>query len=363
MGGVYMSTQQKKIDAWYENFIQQISIPPFSFLPHLPEDKGRLLKMLDEPKMDQTEMESPVGPDEDLFEKRNELYELASQGKLYIFELGNSYDCSQVRIEPADKLLYDLKNEVIKEPVRPMPQEQKLGFFKSILNALFGAYEEERLKLKEQFLKATREYNYLANGFQCESSNARSMSGKRTNAIRQNQEVARSFIPSILNDLSNKLENGEDLLSWQKDMYKAKYAMFNAFYAGQPLTKEQRIDILAKSIVGRMGEYKTEQEDKGVQHANKLQELLHDHPEKAEEIETIIKNSPFVQNQAENGDAELVKSTFNPVALDVTVKSALSSLVAGDEQSQKQAEYLKQLMKTTAEPQKEQQAAAHGIGM
>ena len=189
------------------------------------------------------------------------------------------------------------------------------------------------------------------------------MSGKRTNAIRQNQEVARSFIPSILNDLSNKLENGEDLLSWQKDMYKAKYAMFNAFYAGQPLTKEQRIDILAKSIVGRMGEYKTEQEDKGIQHANKLQELLHDHPEKAEEIETIIKNSPFVQNQAENGDAELVKSTFNPVALDVTVKSALSSLVAGDEQSQKQAEYLKQLMKTTAEPQKEQQAAAHGIGM
>ena len=105
-----MSTQQEKIDAWYENFIQQISKPPFSFLPHLPQDKGRLLKMLDEPKMDKTEMESPVGPDEDLFEKRNELYELASQGKLYIFELGSSYDCSQVRVEPANKLLYDLKN-------------------------------------------------------------------------------------------------------------------------------------------------------------------------------------------------------------------------------------------------------------
>lgn len=269
-----MSTQQEKIDAWYENFIQQISKPPFSFLPHLPQDKGRLLKMLDEPKMDKTEMESPVGPDEDLFEKRNELYELASQGKLYIFELGSSYDCSQVRVEPANKLLYDLKNEVIMEPESPRPQEQKLGFFKTILNALFGAYEDERLQLKEQFLEEMREYNYRTNGIQCESSNARSMSGKRTNVIRQDQEVARSYIPAILNDLTDKLENGKDLLSWQKDMYQAKSAMFNAFYAGQPLTKEQRIDILAKSIVGRMGEYKTEQEDKGVQHANKLQELL-----------------------------------------------------------------------------------------
>ena len=358
-----MSTQQEKIDAWYENFIQQISNPPFSFLPHLPQDKGRLLKMLDEPKMDKTEMESPVGPDEDLFEKRNELYELASQGKLYIFELGSSYDCSQVRVEPANKLLYDLKNEVIMEPERPRPQEQKLGFFKIILNALFGAYEDERLQLKEQFLEEMREYNYRTNGIQCESSNARSMSGKRTNVIRQDQEVARSYIPAILNDLTDKLENGKDLLSWQKDMYQAKSAMFNAFYAGQPLTKEQRIDILAKSIVGRMGEYKTEQEDKGVQHANKLQELLHNHPEKAEEIETIIKSSAFVQNQAEKGDADLVRCTFNPVALDNTVKSALTSLIDGNEQNQKQAEYLKQLMKTTAEPQNEQQAAAYGIGL
>jgi hypothetical protein len=189
------------------------------------------------------------------------------------------------------------------------------------------------------------------------------MSGKRTNAIRQDQEVARSYIPAILNDLTDKLENGKDLLSWQKDMYQAKSAMFNAFYAGQPLTKEQRIDILAKSIVGRMGEYKTEQEDKGVQHANKLQELLHNHPEKAEEIETIIKSSAFVQNQAEKGDADLVRCTFNPVALDNTVKSALTSLIDGNEQNQKQAEHLKQLMKTTAEPQNEQQAAAHGIGL
>lgn len=87
---------------------------------------------------------------------------------MYIFELGSSYDCSQVRVEPANKLLYDLKNEVIMEPESPRPQEQKLGFFKTILNALFGAYEDERLQLKEQFLEEMREYNYRTNGIQCE---------------------------------------------------------------------------------------------------------------------------------------------------------------------------------------------------
>lgn len=347
-----MNTQQQKIDAWYENFIQQVSQPPFCFRPHLPEDKGRLYKMLDEPKWDSPQMESPVGADEDLFEKRNELYELASQGMLYIFELGDQYNCSQIRVEPANELLVDLKSKLIQQPEPPMPEEQTLGFFKRILNVLFGAFEEERLQLEEQYNNQEREYNYFFNGVQCERNHARSMDTARINAIHRNQETARSYIPTILNELNEKLENGKDLLPWQKDMYEAKSIMFNAFYAGQPLTYDQRIDILAKAIVGRMGEYKTVQEDKNAQ-ANGLQDLLHKQPEKAKEIEEMIKGSSFVQEHAAKGDADLVSLTFNPVALDNTMKSALNSLLTGNEQNQKQAENLKQLLKTTVEPQNE----------
>jgi hypothetical protein len=96
---------------------------------------------------------------------------------------------------------------------------------------------------------------------------------------------------------------------------------------------------------------------------DELKKAFPEFAEKAEEIETIIKSSAFVQNQAEKGDADLVRCTFNPVALDNTVKSALTSLIDGNEQNQKQAEHLNQLMKTTAEPQNEQQAAASGIGL
>jgi hypothetical protein len=129
--------KQQKIDTWYQNFIQQISQPPYSVQPHRPEDKGRLYRWMDQPKMNgmnEEFMEAPVKPGEDLYDKRNELYELASQGKLYIFELGGQLDCSQVRTEPDNKLLYDLKNEVLKEPTPPKPVEQKLGFFKHIFN-------------------------------------------------------------------------------------------------------------------------------------------------------------------------------------------------------------------------------------
>lgn len=108
-------------------------------------------------------MESPVGADEDLFDKRNELYELASQGKLYIFELGEAYNCSLIRVEPANELLVDLKSKRIRQPEPPMPEVQTLGFFKRILNALFGAFEEERLQLEEQYNNEVREYDYYSN--------------------------------------------------------------------------------------------------------------------------------------------------------------------------------------------------------
>ena len=343
--------QQRKINAWYENFMQQIAQPPYSFLPHLAGDKGRLYKMVDRQDRNVPGMEPPVGPDEDMFDKRNELYELASQGKLYIFEVGNCMNCSQVRIEPKEKLLYDLQNEVVPQGMPVFPKEQKLGFFKSILNALFGAFEEERLQLKEQYQQELREYTYQSMGVDCDADHAKSMFGQRQENVNKNQETVRNYAPAIIGDLNKQLEN-KDLLPWQKEMYEAKLVLYTAFCAGQPLTKEQREDILIKAIVGRMGEYKNVTEEKG-EITNELQELLHKQPEKAKEIEQIIKNSPFVKEAAARADADIIKYTFTPTALDGAMKTALQSLTTGNEQTQKATENLKQMMKTASAPKKD----------
>ena len=68
----------------------------------------------------------------------------------------------------------------------------------------------------------------------------------------------------------------------------------------------------------------------------------------------IIKNSPNVQERVNKGDAFLVSCTFSPVNLDTAVKESLQSLMTGGGQNQKQAENLKQLMKTVANPQTQQ---------
>ena len=95
-----MDENQDRIDAWYANFIQQAAQPPISFRPNLPEDMGRLYKMLDQPRADGAEMENPVAAGQALAERRNELYKLATEGKLYIFPLAqnDAESCCQIRV-------------------------------------------------------------------------------------------------------------------------------------------------------------------------------------------------------------------------------------------------------------------------
>ena len=79
--------KQRRIDTWFNNFIQQAAEPPYSVNPDLSVDAGRIYKTLDQPRDDGAEMEIVVGDGETLYDKRNELYQLASEGKLYIFHL------------------------------------------------------------------------------------------------------------------------------------------------------------------------------------------------------------------------------------------------------------------------------------
>ena len=127
--------KQRRIDAWFQNLMEQVSQHPFSVNPDLAVDVGRIYKTLDQPRNDGAEMECPIGQGETLYEKRNELYQLASEGKLYIFPLAEEVDCRQIRAESEGRLLYNL-NEVAAKPATRKPVEQKLGFFKSIFKCV-----------------------------------------------------------------------------------------------------------------------------------------------------------------------------------------------------------------------------------
>ena len=358
--------KQDKIDAWYDNFIQQVSQPPFNINPNLPEDIGRIYEVLNTPNAKGAEMAPPLTTGETLYDKRNKLYELASSAKLYVFPLAEYDRCSQIRVEPADKLLYDLKSEVLNQPMPPKPQEQKLGFFKSILNALFGAFEEERVQLLTQFIEAGHKYNNYAKAYNCNNIELKTITKEREDNMLKHQEYARSVAPDTINELEERL-NDKNLLPWQKEAYEAKLTLFTALRDGQTLTTEQCEDIITKSIVGRMGDYKIGGEYKGTK-TTPLQELLHQQPEKAIELKEIIKNAPGVKELAVQGKHTVVKYTFTSVSLDQTMNIVFNSLKESNEQMQKYVENLKKMMKTNSAPapQKtelhETKTANHGLG-
>lgn len=390
-----MLENQEKIDAWYNNFIQQIAQPPYSLHPSIPGDVGRIFKLLDEPKDNQEAMEEAITSGEDLYAKRNELYKLAASGELYIFPLKDDKTCDQIRVEPADNLIHKLNEAFLLQEAPPIPDESEksLGFFKNILNFLFGAYEEERLQLLEAYEEKVNTYNLVANGVHCITEGARTMNGRRYNQMRELQEASRESIPTMISDLKDKLEkktgeiegfvavhdysselkNDETLLPWQKDMYEAQITLFTALQNGQALSPEQYEDILAKVIVGRMGDYKNIFEFRGQDNEmtghSKLQTLLHEEPEKANELVAIIKSSPYIHGLANEGNLLSISSRlFSAVSLDETVKNTLTSLKDSNDEMQKWVDNIKKMMKIETSPAPKKQelpeanTASHNIG-
>ena len=350
-----MNENQEKIDAWYANFIQQAAQPPISFRANLPEDLGRLYKMLDQPRADGAEMENPVAAGQALVERRNELYKLATEGKLYIFPLGQNEaeSCCQIRVEPAEKLLHNLRNDVQMEPKNlDVPQKpEPMSAFKFWMHRLFGAFEseyQERLEANRQYNEAVNAYNrhidYHTNGLQTLNSNGRTMYEVRVRSMRENQEYARSVAPNVVEDMTKKLNQTENLLPWQKDAYEAKIRVFNAAHNGMPLSKEEYVDLLSKMIVGHMGDYPPDMDGGLKVKVTHMQELLHKSPEEATKLMAIVRNSQEVQTAAQKGMSSVVAHSFNAYSLEVSAKNIIRELTGGNEENQKQAAYLKQMI-------------------
>lgn len=336
--------KQARIDAWFENFMEQVGQHPFSVNPELAVDVGRIYKTLDQARNDGAEMECPIGQGETLYDKRNELYQLASEGKLYIFPLAEEADCRQIRAESEGRLLYDL-NEVAAQPATRKPVEQKLGFFKSLFNALFGAFEAERVQLAETYENALRAYNYRQNGVKCKNSNVRTMGDERLQKMGAGQEMGRLALPSTIKTLREKLET-QDMPRWERDCNEARLQLFTAMEAGMPLERGQYLDIIAKAMVARMGEYA----DRTMYKFNtptEMQRLLHEEPEKAYEYIDVIKTDPYIRSIVEQDNLFAVFSVASNVqGTDMLTSRWLRNLEGGTEQQKAMAADIRQMTNT-----------------
>ena len=341
-----MNEQEKqgRIDAWYKNFMEQVGQHPFSVNPELSVDVDRIYKTLDQPRADGAEMECPIGKGETLYDKRNELYQLASEGKLYVFPLAENTTCSQIRAESEGRLLCDL-DEVAAQVATRKPVEQKLGFFKSLFNALFGAFEAERVQLAEKYEKELRQYNYRQNGIKCKNSNILTMNDERMRKMGAGQEMGRLALPDTIAELKNKLET-QDMPRWERDCNEARLQLFTAMEAGMSLGRDQYLDIIAKAIVVRMGEYA----DRSMYKFNtptEMQRLLHEDPEKANEYIDAIKTDTYIRSIVEKDDLFAVFSVASNVqGTDMLTSRWLRNLEGGTEQQKAMAADIRQMTNT-----------------
>lgn len=336
--------KQARIDAWFKNLMKQVDQHPFSVNPELAVDVGRIYKTLDQPRKDGAEMECPIGQGETLYDKRNELYQLASEGKLYVFPLAEEANCRQIRAESEGRLLYDL-NEVAKQPATRKPVEQKLGFFKGFFNALFGWFEAERVQLAETYENALREYNYHQNGVKCKNSNIRSIGTERLQKMGAGQELGRLALPSTIAALRDKLDT-QEMPRWERECNEARLQLFTAMEAGTPLGRELYLDIIAKAMVARMGEY-ADKEMYQYQKATEMQRLLHEEPEKAYEYIDAIKADPYIRSIVEKDDLFAVFSVASNVqGTDMLTSRWLRNLENGTEQQKAMAADIRQTTNT-----------------
>lgn len=336
--------KQARIDAWFENFMEQVGQHPFSVNPELPVDVDRIYKMLDKPRADNAEMECPIGKRETLYDKRNELYQLASEGKLYVFPLAEEAECRQIRAESEGRLLYDL-NEVAAQVATRKPVEQKLGFFKSLFNALFGAFEAERVQLAEKYEKELRQYNYRQNGIKCKDSNVRTIGTERLQKMGAGQELGRLALPETIAALRNKLDT-QDMPRWERDCNEARLQLFTAMEAGMSLGRDQYLDIIAKAMVARMGEY-ADREMYKFNTPTEMQRLLHEEPEKANEYIDAIKTDPYIRSIVEKDDLFAVFSVASNVqGTDMLTSRWLRNLEGGTEQQKAMAADIRQMTNT-----------------
>jgi hypothetical protein len=122
-----------------------------------------------------------------------------------------------------------------------------------------------------------------------------------------------------------------------------------------------------------MGDYKNIFEFRGQDNEmtghSKLQTLLHEEPEKANELVAIIKRSPYIHGLANEGNLLSISSRlFSAVSLDETVKNTLTSLKDSNEEMKMWVDNIKKMMKIETSPAPKKQelpeanTASHNIG-
>lgn len=212
-------------------------------------------------------------------------------------------------------------------------------------NALFGAFEAERLQLAETYENALREYNYYHNGIKCKDSNVQTMGTERLQKLGAGQELGRLALPDTIAALRNKLET-QGMPDWERECNEARLQLFTAMEAGTPLDRGLYLDIIAKAMVARMGEYADKKMYRH-QKATEMQRLLHEEPEKAYEYIEAIKTDSYIRSIVNQDNLLAVFSVASNVqGTDMLTSRWLRNLENGTEQQKAMAADIRQMTNT-----------------
>ena len=239
-------------DAFYEDWFERFEAklaredPEDLDAPYVnlnrPEDRQRMLIVTDEGAI------QPALPltGEITDDQKEILYNAARDGRLMVIPLGG--------VRPLQATLED-GNELVKrddlgkglniqylgpELVEPKPRE--LNFFKNILNALFGAFQEEKDRYIDEYNAECDKYlrNVSAYMFvNTVTAPGSTFQGDRDKQMQINKEFWRRKGRELLSETENVL-NDESIPQWKRDAFEIKKTLLTEVIDGGAKTYTQK---------------------------------------------------------------------------------------------------------------------------
>lgn len=300
------------VQEWFEEFSNQIrregDLDRSALYIDLnrPEDRARIFSV----NAATTTGVEPVLPSsgEISDEDKNRLYEQAKAGNLFIFSLGAPETPVQITAEKDNILhLFPDEEREIEEPVCG-----KLGFFKNLLHALFGFFEEELQGYQREYEIARTQYTYdlgMVKFYEAKNQHWKSFSNWRNEQIRDYSEPWRRGGREMLEKTVVHLQD-PSLPAWSRAAYQVRERLLRGLVeGGTHFTKEESREMLATLIVERLLSKKKPLLDQVTEKPERLQQLLN-----------IASKSIAVEEMLNKSDASIngsiVNCAFSGMAMD-----------------------------------------------
>lgn len=303
---------EPNVQEWFDEFSKQIAredeMDGSALFINLnrPEDRARIFSVNDATS---TGVEPALPSSGEISEEyKIHLYEQAKAGNLFIFSLGAPETPVQITAETGNILrMFPDEAREIEEPVC-----EKLGFFKNLLHALFGFFEEELQGYQQEYAIARKEYEYdlgMAKFYDAQNQHRESLSKWRNEEINNNSEVWRRGGRYMLERTEAKLQE-EGLSQWNRAAFQVRERLLRGVVeGGANYTKEESREMVATLIVDKLLSKKKPLADQVVANPEMFQQLL-DVVSHSIAVEEIMKKCEASNNGA------IVTCAFGDMAMD-----------------------------------------------